>query len=929
MNKELNHSSPQVKEESDVIRDSLISAIHQLFSKINSISIEAIFKAPEIVAICSDQEFIYKVILDNKTLTVVDGTVRLNTKAEQNTLILRDIPTDAPPNDVAAIFSSATSQDGSACPIPISVRPDMNNTWFVTFPSEAVARIALQAISGCVYENVKVKARLKTESALKYQTGNSPYYFNTGANTFPYGQVAVAPPDMSMYYGNGGPTSNGGYAIPSILPPYLQNMNHHSMQMYPQMIVPSHAHIYNQNNYAPTPQYPNQPLLYSQGPPPPRQNTNNQGMRNSNNIQGGIKNGFRNNGGGRFRNPNNNFGGVNQQVQGGKYQNYPPRENGFSNVGINNVLPVNNPDGTVSTVVENGGSSSSGVEGFTFNSSNNVKSSAAYGTQNRYYYTGNNNSNSLSYNRGGQHQVAQQEVVPQALVVVGGEEEEEAVSEGFYDHSKSVLPSQEVLHVLEDTTSHASADVIESQIIAEVTGSGQPSTPNTSDNVGIANKTVGNDTTANANTDTAITNTEPHSSKPKRRNDNTGSAPGKYNTNSNYAPRNPKDYKPRNPNDNNSNNKKDNKTGSEDILDQDGNRQSVGSGSVTGGAGGEGRRDQSKAGGSVNKGADGRKPRGGSYVRRDNNDHVAGGGVGQKNNLKPNLPKFSLDGSDFPTLVDHEPPTATAAVHVGNGEEKIEIPDVHSQTTHSPTVSSGGYAAVLRRSFDPQAPKVQQPAVTAPQVNPIQNDISSSVVANIVKTDDNNASSPLSTNAVVESVLPVSNESTKDRKNKSVHKDNVASNEHSSGGTWANNGKNRTSLANEEDKEPSFHKNGNGKLNSRDRHQNNNSTEAAAAVISSLKTPTTPAQEEGHHIVEANASHDTPTSTPASISFGSFTPIALDLNKFGSETLDQRSRENLEEHEENLSSANNDNTNNNAASLSRRSFKDVVRNSKI
>jgi len=314
---------PSPQEPGIDLKELLVHAIHSLIVKSNALSIDAIIKSPEIISICSDHDFVLRFILENKNLVVVDNVVRLNTKFEQNTLILRDLPTSAPPADVTSIFSNAKTLDGLPCPLPITVRSDMNDTWFVTFQTEAEARIALQAINGCVYENVKIKARLKTESALKYQsTGNSSYFYNASNsnNVYPYAQVPLNA-DMGLmpnvYYG--GPLGNG-YPPPTPIPPqFIQGGINPSVQMFPPpMMHPAQLPGLNfpgNFNFNPIPPFPmNMPPPY-----PPQQHQvgrhNYYQGRNLNQNQGGNRNSFKN---GRFRNNN-------QSVYGNrdfKYNNY-------------------------------------------------------------------------------------------------------------------------------------------------------------------------------------------------------------------------------------------------------------------------------------------------------------------------------------------------------------------------------------------------------------------------------------------------------------------------------------------------------------------------------------------------------------------------------------------------------------------------------
>jgi hypothetical protein len=101
---------------------------------------------------------------------VVDDIIKSNLKPEQNTIILRDVPAGSTEADIRGIFNAASLSDGSPCPPVQTAREDIGETWFVTFASEADARLALQAISFSEIGGIKVKARLKTESMAKFQT---------------------------------------------------------------------------------------------------------------------------------------------------------------------------------------------------------------------------------------------------------------------------------------------------------------------------------------------------------------------------------------------------------------------------------------------------------------------------------------------------------------------------------------------------------------------------------------------------------------------------------------------------------------------------------------------------------------------------------------------------------------------------------------
>ena len=97
-------------------------------------------------------------------MLLTNGGVKLKClqKLEQNTLILRDIPSDTPVEAVSQIFSRL-----SECPVPVSVRSDVADTWFVAFSSESDARSALQATRESKFDGKPVRCRLKTESVAK------------------------------------------------------------------------------------------------------------------------------------------------------------------------------------------------------------------------------------------------------------------------------------------------------------------------------------------------------------------------------------------------------------------------------------------------------------------------------------------------------------------------------------------------------------------------------------------------------------------------------------------------------------------------------------------------------------------------------------------------------------------------------------------
>lgn len=53
------------------------------------------------------------------------------------------------------------------CSKPTSVRPDINDTWFVTFQDDDAALNTLAAIAQKTLHNYPIKARIKSENILR------------------------------------------------------------------------------------------------------------------------------------------------------------------------------------------------------------------------------------------------------------------------------------------------------------------------------------------------------------------------------------------------------------------------------------------------------------------------------------------------------------------------------------------------------------------------------------------------------------------------------------------------------------------------------------------------------------------------------------------------------------------------------------------
>lgn len=184
----------------------------------NRVPIEIIVNAPKVAEITNDVETIKQALFECKSIEATEEGVVV--KQEQLTLVLRNIPSTTPSNDIIGIFQSLTI-DGKPCPTPQSIKSEMNDMWFVTFASKEDALIALSAIVKETFNDQPIKARLKTESITKSYHSAPPQFnpINPIMQEFPGmqgGPIPGMPPQMFFpgYQMAGGP-------IPNIMPPMM------------------------------------------------------------------------------------------------------------------------------------------------------------------------------------------------------------------------------------------------------------------------------------------------------------------------------------------------------------------------------------------------------------------------------------------------------------------------------------------------------------------------------------------------------------------------------------------------------------------------------------------------------------------------------------------------------------------------------------
>ena len=209
----------------------------------HGIPLDALVQAPSVQAITTSFGTVKSAVFESQSCFLdKDRAVRPWTRPEANTLILRDIPSaTTTKDDILAIFSSDTGK--GMCPTPVSVRAEMNDTWFVTFASEVDSKDALLALTSQKRDcgGKRVSARLKTTSAKPLYTGPivappagtgtlSPYTNYNEGPFFP-GAFPGAPPPPP----HGDPTAGGG--LDSSAPLDGVHM-FQGMPIYPQSSMP-------------------------------------------------------------------------------------------------------------------------------------------------------------------------------------------------------------------------------------------------------------------------------------------------------------------------------------------------------------------------------------------------------------------------------------------------------------------------------------------------------------------------------------------------------------------------------------------------------------------------------------------------------------------------------------------------------------------
>ncbi|CEO99507.1 hypothetical protein PBRA_007240 [Plasmodiophora brassicae] len=110
--------------------------------------------------------------------------------AERTTIILRDIPSDTPRDDILSLF------DNDACGKVLSLHDDIGDTWFVTFEDEDACLRSAQYIRQQTFNGKPVSMRVKSENMMRS-------YHQETVPMMAVPASAVFPPHGLMFPGGG------------------------------------------------------------------------------------------------------------------------------------------------------------------------------------------------------------------------------------------------------------------------------------------------------------------------------------------------------------------------------------------------------------------------------------------------------------------------------------------------------------------------------------------------------------------------------------------------------------------------------------------------------------------------------------------------------------------------------------------------------
>jgi len=140
-------------------------------------------------ALTQDEALLRKALVDSTIVSIQDNKIKANIKPPgRSTIILREIPSDAPQAEVEEIFKYPGAKTFT------SIRSEIGDTWFVTMDTEEDAKDTLLdlRLKKRTFRGASVKARLKTETVVRS-------FFPVNASPVAPFSGIMAPVDMRAF----------------------------------------------------------------------------------------------------------------------------------------------------------------------------------------------------------------------------------------------------------------------------------------------------------------------------------------------------------------------------------------------------------------------------------------------------------------------------------------------------------------------------------------------------------------------------------------------------------------------------------------------------------------------------------------------------------------------------------------------------------
>jgi len=128
------------------------------------IPLGAFLNVPEITALTSSIDHLCDSLRSSSIVTLDEPRklIKSNLKVQRTTIIIRDIPSSTPVEDLKALFE----QDGAPGRVT-GIRPEIGDNWFVSFESEDIAIDTLTWLRSQLFDGNPIKARIKSENMVK------------------------------------------------------------------------------------------------------------------------------------------------------------------------------------------------------------------------------------------------------------------------------------------------------------------------------------------------------------------------------------------------------------------------------------------------------------------------------------------------------------------------------------------------------------------------------------------------------------------------------------------------------------------------------------------------------------------------------------------------------------------------------------------